>query len=144
MEDYLQATMDGLGIVEGDYSVLHIRTHDDKTFPQVPLSQDFLMSLYDAVKLNIDPGKRYLLITAHKGVKDFFIRYSNIFMRLGTKSCHLGQEVAPTDDAVRDTLLDFFLISRARDVVGITPYGISGFSGECAKVFNVPFKQVKM
>ena len=144
METYIQAKMDGLGIISGEYSVIHVRTRDEMTFPPTALPGAFLASLYDAVKTNIDPGRRYFLITSHKGVKDFFIRFTNVCMLVATKMCHLGQELAPSEEAMRDTVLDFFLLSRAREIIGFSPYGISGFSSECAKIFNVPFKKVAL
>ena len=139
MELHIQTTMAELGIVSGEYSVLHIRTRDEYTFPPKPLPASFLNVVKDSIT---DPSKKYLLITSHKGVKDALICFPNIYTKLGSKMCHVGQEVSPSDEAVRDTMTDFFLLSRAKDIVGISPYGISGFSNECAKIYNVPYKSI--
>ena len=63
-------------------------------------------------------------------------------MLIGTNMCHLGQDISPSEEAIRDTMLDFFLLSRASEIIGISPYGVSGFSNECAKLFDIPFNRL--
>jgi hypothetical protein len=75
-------------------------------------------------------------VKAHfKGRSQFYTRNGQI--------CHLGADTNQQDDATRDTMLDFFLMSRAKDIIGITPYGVCGFSQECAKLYNIPHMYLK-
>jgi hypothetical protein len=46
---------------------------------------------------------------------------------------------------MRETLVDFHVMSKAKSIVSITVYcHISGFAKECAEIYNIPFRGVKL
>ena len=142
MESYILSTLVELGLKPKGYSVLHVRCLDSDCFPPIPLTDEYFKTLDGLIDGAIDPTKTYLLLSSHNGVKDHYMGRKN-FVSRQAKICHLGLDDKQTEDATRDTMLDFYLISMANDVVGITPYGVCGFSQECAKVYSIPHKYVK-
>jgi hypothetical protein len=44
-----------------------------------------------------------------------------------------------TDEQLKDTLLDFFLMSRASEILAFTTYSHTGFSEECSRLFSIPY-----
>ena len=140
MEKYIESVLNDLGLKAKGYSVLHIRCSDDLSFPPKPLTDSYFTRLDQLVKDSVEPDKKYIVISNHNEVKE---HYKNMYYTREAPSCHLGLDESPSDDAVRDTLLDYYLVSMANDVIGITPYGICGFSQECAKLYNIPHKYVK-
>ena len=139
MTQYIDSVLDGLCLKAKEYSVIHVRCFDHDSFPPKPLTDSYFNTLDQLIKGSVEPGK-YLLISNHNDIKE---HYKNTYYTRESKICHLGLDEAPPDDAVRDTMLDYYLISKAKNVIGITPYGICGFSQECAKLYNIPHKYVK-
>ena len=142
MESYILSTLVELGLKPKGYSVLHVRCLDGDCFPPIPLTDEYFKTLDGLIDGAIDPTKTYLVLSSHNGVKDHYMGRKN-FVSRQAKICHLGLDDKQDEDATRDTMLDFYLISMANDVVGITPYGVCGFSQECAKVYSIPHKYVK-
>jgi hypothetical protein len=156
MQTYIKATLDSFGLEPKGYSVLHIRWKDEDAFgvthkgigKTIPLSEGQLSKMNGLVSANLDPTKKYILITTHNDIKRFYLSdgnsRENLKIQLG-EICHVGQDPNQTDEQVRDTMLDFFLISLAADVLAFSPYNHgTGFSQECAKLYNVPHKLIKI
>jgi hypothetical protein len=156
MQIYIKTTLDSFGLKPKEYSVLHIRWRDEDAFGVThkgvgktkPLSEEQLSKMNDLVCANLDAAKHYILMTTHNDIKRFYLSdensKGNLKIQLG-EICHVGQDPDQTDEQVRDTMLDFFLISLAADVLAFSPYNHgTGFSQECAKLYNVPHKLIKI
>jgi len=137
---YIESVLNDLDLKAKEYSVLHVRCSDEDSFPPKPLTESYFARLDQLVSESVEPGKKYLVLSNHNEVKE---HYKNRYYTRESNICHLGLAESPSDDAVRDTMLDYYLVSMANDVIGITPYGICGFSQECAKLYNIPHKYVK-
>jgi hypothetical protein len=96
-----------------------------------------MTDLVVAVRAKVDADKTYVLISTNTAVKEA-LTGANI-RSLPTAVCHIGQNQSPTDEELRDTLLDFFLMSRASEIAGFSTYKRTGFSLECATIYNVPY-----
>jgi hypothetical protein len=129
--------------VTGAYSVLHVRLDDAICFPhavgssQATLNDQLMTDLVASVRSKVDADKTYILISNNQAVKDA-LTGANI-RSLPTAICHIGQNQTPTDEQLRDTLLDFFLMSRASEIAGFSTYKRTGFSLECATLYNIPY-----
>ena len=142
MSVYIKSTLAYLNLKPKEFSVLHVRCLDGDSFPPKPLSASYFKTLDELVEKNCDPSKKYLVLSNHNGVKEHYKDRENFYMR-PSKICHLGLDADQDEDATRDTMLDFFLLACASDCVGITPYGICGFSQEGCKLYNIPHTYVK-
>ena len=142
LETYIASCLTQLGVT-GAYSVLHVRMDDAICFPhavassQATLNEQLMTDLVASVRAKVDADKTYVLISNSQAVKDA-LTGANIHS-LPTAVCHIGQNQTPTDEQLRDTLLDFFLMSRASEIAGFSTYKRTGFSLECATLYNVPY-----
>lgn len=142
MASYIHSVLKELNLKPKSYSVLHVRCLDGDSFPEKPLSDSYFKTLDGLVNTAIDPKKTYLVLSSHNGVKKHY-KGRKRFVSRKSKICHLGLDAEQPEDATKDTMLDYFLISMSNDVIGITPYGVCGFSQECAKVYGIPHKYIK-
>jgi hypothetical protein len=142
LETYIADSLTRLG-VSGAYSVLHVRLDDAVCFPhavgssQATLNDQLMTDLVASVRSKVDADKTYVLISTNTAVKDA-LTGGNIHS-IPTAVCHIGQNQSPTDEQLRDTLLDFFLMSRASEILGFSTYKRTGFSLECSTIYNVPY-----
>jgi hypothetical protein len=142
LETYIADSLTRLG-VSGAYSVLHVRLDDAVCFPhavgssQATLNDQLMADLVASVRSKVDANKTYILISTNTVVKDA-LTGGNIHS-IPTAVCHIGQNQSPTDEQLRDTLLDFFLMSRASEILGFSTYKRTGFSLECSTIYNVPY-----
>jgi hypothetical protein len=142
LETYIASSLAQLG-VSGAYSVLHVRMDDAVCFPhavgssQATLNDQLMQDLEAAVRSKVDANKTYILISTNTAVKDA-LTGGNI-RSIPTAVCHIGQNQSPTDEQLRDTLLDFFLMSRAAEIAGFSTYQRTGFSLECSTIYNIPY-----
>ena len=142
LETYIAESLVRLGVT-GAYSVLHVRMDDAVCFPhavgssQATLNEQLITDLVATVRSKVDADKTYILISTNTVVKEA-LTGGNIHS-IPTAVCHIGQNQTPTDEELRDTMLDFFLMSRASDITGFSTYQRTGFSLECSTVYNVPY-----
>lgn len=142
LETYSASCLTQLNVT-GAYSVLHVRLDDAICFPhavgssQATLNDQLMTDLVATVRSKVDADKTYILISNNQAVKDA-LTGANI-RSLPTAICHIGQNQTPTDEQLRDTLLDFFLMSRASEIAGFSTYKRTGFSLECATLYNIPY-----
>jgi hypothetical protein len=142
LETYITTSLAQLG-VSGAYSILHVRMDDAVCFPhavgssQATLNDQLMQDLEAAVRSKVDANKTYILISTNTAVKDA-LTGGNI-RSIPTAVCHIGQNQSPTDEQLRDTLLDFFLMSRAAEIAGFSTYQRTGFSLECSTIYNIPY-----
>jgi hypothetical protein len=142
LETYISSCLTQLNVT-GAYTVLHVRLDDAICFPhavgssQATLNEQLMTDLVAAVRAKVDADKTYILVSNSTAVKDA-LTGGNIHS-LPTAICHIGQNQTPTDEQLRDTLLDFFLMSRASEITGFSTYQRTGFSLECATLYNIPY-----
>ena len=150
MGAYILSVMKDLNLTPKEYSVLHVRCLDAESsfsFDTVkPLTAAYFKTLDDLVKGTIDiegvAKKKYLVLSSSNEVKEYYKAKNGFVSRQG-QICHLGLDDKQGTDATRDTMLDFYLMTMANDIIGITPYGVCGFSQECAKLYNIPHTYLK-
>jgi len=140
MDAYVTDTLVEMGVT-GPYTVLHIRMADDKCFPPVPIDQAILDALVSAVDAKLTDGQ-YVLISNSDQVKDAFA--GRTLHSKKTAICHIGQNDKQTLQQTKDTLLDYFLMSRAKEIHAFSTYHRTGFSLECSKVFLIPYTFTKI
>jgi hypothetical protein len=142
METYITDSLTRLGVT-GPYTTIHVRLDDAVCFPhavgssQATLNTTLMEDLVAAVQSKIDQSKTYVLVSSSTSVKDA-LTGGNI-LSLPTAICHIGQNQEPTDEQLKDTLLDFYLMSRSVEILAFTTYERTGFSLECANIYGIPY-----
>jgi hypothetical protein len=147
METYITDSLTRLGVT-GSYTTIHVRLEDAVCFPhavgtsQATLNTTLMEDLVAAVRSKVEEGKTYVLVSSNTKVKDA-LTGGNI-LSLPTAICHIGQNQEPTDEQVRDTLLDFFLMSRSEQILAFSTYERTGFSLECANIYGIPYTMTQV
>lgn len=141
LKQYIDNTLSEIGLKEKEYSVIHVRC-GDKFINSNNLSQ---MSNYNKIlniiHRHINNDKQYIILSDSVELKKIFQNRSNIHVYL-KKITHMGENFVKTDETVKNTLLDFFIMSKAKDILSISNYSWgSGFSEMCALTYNVPLQK---
>jgi hypothetical protein len=130
-EAFLVRRMSELGLEPKNYDVVHVRTGDRALVEGV--TTDATTSIWSQVAKHV-PTQNYLLsdssqlLRQHQGAGG---------KTTSTFPSHLGFPQTP--EAIRDTLLDVFLLARARRIYQFSCYDWgSGFSGQIALLYEVP------
>ena len=134
-----------LGILNGKYAVLHIRLRDEIDVDRVP-SYYFYDELRASLDLHIAPvfGSKVVLISNNEHVRR---RLSSDYRwpSVSSRPIHLGKSATKNEErAVRDTIIDFRVMSNASRIYSYSEYGWpSGFSMQCANIFRIPFVDLR-
>jgi hypothetical protein len=109
------------------------------------INPQVLKKIAATLSTNMKSGTKYLVLSDNNQIK---ILLKNIFPQLViqmTHIAHLGESVDPSDQAIMETLLDFYLMSNAFQIIGFSPYNWgSGFSQWCSILYNIPFVQIQV
>jgi hypothetical protein len=147
----IKKTLHDLQLQIKGYNVIHIRSGDAflKNEKNSGFSSTYIQKLishiYNDVKHiseNNHGGIRnqYLLIADNNNIKNLLKEKFPDFKLLVNPITHFGEGVILEGERVKNTLIDFYLLSFANYIISYSSYEHgSGFSYWCAKTFNVPY-----
>jgi hypothetical protein len=143
MQNDLEQEIASLGLKKGEFSVIHIRAGDDLLLNRPDCPQDKINKLFDQLRETLAPllnkDHKYLILSDSTGLKKEFIPYTNCVFQQ-KKITHLGQQPTLDEDAVRNTMMDFYLMSQSSHIYSYSVYiHGSGFSKWCAVLYNIPY-----
>ncbi len=143
MKKYVEETLNDLGLREKEYGIIHVRCGDK--FLNSDCNNGELENKYhrvlSVINTNTNPDKKYILISDSVELKKKLKDLPNIFVYL-KKITHLGEAAPKTDETVKNTLLDFFIMSKANSILSISKYAWgSGFSEWCAVTYKIPLQK---
>jgi hypothetical protein len=131
------------GLIFKCYSVFHIRSGDNY------LNKDnkiFYQKYFERLKREIKnylyscTSQNYLVIADNNEIKILLKQefpQLKIILKVIT---HFGEGVGLEEEKVKNTLIDFYLMSFANKIISFSSYKHgSGFSFWCAKTFDVPY-----
>lgn len=122
------------------YDIIHIRCGDEylsnKIINTDSVNIEFILSELD--KLN--PNKKYLLISDNNFIKTFIKKKYNFINILYHDIVHTGENSEIIFKKLENTMLDFYLISKSKNVMSYSVYQHgSGFSKWCAFTYDIPY-----
>lgn len=148
MNNYVLNIMSKYGLISKKYNVIHIRSGDKFLFGN---SNSFDLNYLDKLnniindkiknwKMDQGKGKKILLIADNNSIKDYVLsQYSNI-ISYNLSIGHFGEGQVQDSEKIKNTLLDFYLLSMSAFIVSITAYSHgSGFSKWCAFTYGIPY-----
>ena len=53
---------------------------------------------------------------------------------------HIARENNQSNNSIKNTLTDFFIMSNSNKIYAMSPYGGTGFSEYCSKIFMIPYE----
>ena len=129
-----------LDLKQYSYEVIHIRCGDeylsDKIINSHQININFILS-----ELNeLNPNKKYLLISDNNNIKSFIKKKYNFINILYNDIVHTGEKNEINLKQLENTILDFYLISKSKNVMSYSVYQHgSGFSKWCAFTYDIPY-----
>jgi hypothetical protein len=139
----VQKSLHQVGLHFKNYIVFHIRSGDDY------LNKDnkiFYQKYLDKIKIEIEiymainGSNNYLVIADNNEIKILLNKEFPQLKIILKEITHFGEGVALEEDKVKNTLIDFYLLSFANKIISFSAYKHgSGFSFWCAKTFDVPY-----
>jgi rhodanese-related sulfurtransferase len=135
-----------LNINDNNYTIIHIRTgdhylvkHKDNNSNIENIAVFIIQTLHIN---NIDiTNNNIIFISDNNKLENIFANYSLKTPNL--KKGHTGYNNNTLED-ITDTLLDFFLMTTAKEIIQFSPYGWgSGFSSIIHDLYKVPIRKVQ-
>ena len=118
------------------YNILHFRL-GDSLLVRNETSNDFQTFIG---KMNEHKEEKDILMSDSEQFKQYVKLTNNNIKLLNTKTAHLGYE--QHSDNIRDTLLEFFIITKAQKIKTFSVYGhLSGFVNIVNQVYDVPIER---
>lgn len=139
----VQQTLHQVGLNFKNYIVFHIRSGDAylKTDNKI-----FYQKYLDKIKIEVElymainGYNNYLVIADNNDIKLFLKKEFPQIKIILKEITHFGEGVVLEEDKVKNTLIDFYLLSFANKIVSFSAYKHgSGFSFWCAKTFDIPY-----
>ena len=144
MQYDVEEELSSLGLKKGGFSVIHIRAGDTYLFNSPEVTRNTTKNLFNQLRKTLAPlinqPRKYLILSDSIGLKNAFILYPNCVFQQ-KKITHLGEQRTLDDDAVRNTMMDFYLMSHSTHIYSYSVYiHGSGFSKWCAFLYNIPYE----
>ena len=141
MQLTINQTLDDLNITSKQYIVIHIRSGDSYLKEENDtFTNGYIRDLITNIKKDINSENNYLLIADSNDVKKIIQKYFPNFKTLMNPITHFGEGVILEEEKVKNTLIDFYLLSQSKSIFSYSAYQHgSGFSYWCAKTFNIPY-----
>ena len=139
----IEARLLQLGLKKNEFGIIHIRCGDEYLFDKKNQLNKFkIQKINSIINKNINPNKKYLVLSDNNKIK-FTLQALNpkLIIQLN-KIAHLGEE-NQSSDSVKDTLIDFFIMSQSNYILSFSPYAWgSGFSQWCSIMYSIPYNKV--
>jgi len=125
-----------------NYCAVHVRMGDHAigaACPSVPVVDAWFRDV-----VMPEWGSRVLVFSDNSAIKEYLaMRFGVMF--IPNTPVHLGQcgSITAPRDGVRDAVIDFFVLARARKIYqySVYPWG-SGFSDMCARIYGIPLVKI--
>lgn len=140
MELLINVKLKMLNLKPYSYEVIHIRCGDEHISSKNINynSVNFEILLNDFEKLN--PNRKYLLISDNNLIKTIMKEKFDFINILYHDIIHTGENHEILVKQLENTILDFYLISRSKNVMSYSVYKHgSGFSKWCAFTYDIPY-----
>lgn len=145
LTEYINTKKMEYNLVNGKYTVIHIRMGDTYSVEKGELTGQAMrkiMFIESSLRMHM-PNKEESIVISDT------LEVEHIFKSLGYKSmclnkAHLGHHNI-NRDGVRDTLIEFFIMTTANRIIQFSEYGWgSGFSDTVSKIYNIPIGHISL
>jgi hypothetical protein len=123
------------------YIVIHIRSGDNALIYKEDINLEYLRNIVLEIYKIYKPNYEYLLLSDSVKLKEKIIAiFPNIRATLN-EIAHSGEGVELTEETVRNTMMDFYLMAYSGRIYSYSCYDHgTGFSKWCAETFKIPYK----
>ena len=145
IQQYINSTLNQFEFTKHNYSVIHIRTGDtylnqDKSEIYNNYISKLVYEISKTILKNEAFCRNYILISDNLNVKYLITKKYPFLKSVFKEITHLGEGVVQEDEKIKNTLLDFYLLSLSNSIFSFSCYEHgSGFSQWCAETYNIPY-----
>jgi len=145
MQTAIKERLNHLELIQKRFAVIHIRSGDKYLLNNGNINSFVLKKIVGILSKNMKEGTKYLILSDNNQIKLLLKKiFPQVVIQL-TKIAHLGESVNPDDDAIMETMLDFYLMSNAFQIISFSPYNWgSGFSQWCSVLYKIPYVQIQV
>jgi hypothetical protein len=124
-----------------EFSVIHIRSGDKYLNQNNSIfKKNYINQLISSIKNVMSVEKKFLLISDNNQIKKIIIDLFPSVKTFYSNITHFGEGVVLEDEKVKNTLIDFYLLSFSKEIFSFSSYKHgSGFSYWCAQTYNIPY-----
>jgi hypothetical protein len=104
--------------------------------------KEYINKLLSQIESIINREKNYIIISDNNEIKNFVLeKFSDVNIKtLFTEITHFGEGVVLEEESVKNTMIDFYLLSLSAAIYSYSSYKHgSGFSYWCAQTYNIPY-----
>jgi len=130
-----------LGLYEKTYTCIHIRL-GDSYINDSSYNEDNNKKIKKIQKIlgPLNKETQYLLISDNNSIKPIISNLQPNVRGFEHDISHTGEGSILTDTNMKNTMIDFYLLSQATTILSLTIYKHgSGFSKWCAEIYNIPY-----
>jgi hypothetical protein len=145
MQSAIKERLIRLELIPKRFAVIHIRSGDKYLLNNESLNSFVVKKIFGILSKNMKEGTKYLILSDNNQIKLLLKKFFPQIVIHLTKITHLGESENPKDDAIMETLLDFYLMSNAFQIISFSPYNWgSGFSQWCSVLYKIPYTQIQV
>ena len=140
LKESIEESLENLNLIKNNFSVLHIRSGDRFIINDEELDDEIINTINDLISKTINTNDKYLLLSDNNKLKKYILNnYSNFIVSI-KEILHTGL-CEDNNENLKNTLVDFFLMSHSSKIISYSPYHHrSGFSEYCSIIFNIPYE----
>jgi len=152
MVGYVDDLLKKFNMVHKKFIVFHIRSGDkylneltskfDKEYIEIIVREIKNIIEMNKISIGNDLGRKFdiFLIADNFYIKDVLKNKFPILNMTFEEITHLGEGTKLEKEKVKNTMIDFYLMSHASSIYSFTTYlHGSGFSHWCSKLYNIPY-----
>jgi len=146
IENSIEKILDSFKLNPLEYEIIHIRTGDKYLLNwNVNMSNQEITTYKRFILQHTFLTKKYIIISDNHHLKkslglgnNFYIHIHNCEIR------HTGENAKATDESLKNTVIDFFLMSYSSKITSISlkSRGGTGYSRACSMIFNKPYESL--
>lgn len=140
MKTDIEQEMLSLNLVSKQFSVIHIRCGDEFLFKTGVLNNYWIKNVFSVLTPILqDTTTNYLILGDNNELKLLFKERRNCVVQIKPIT-HLGEQPELKDENVKNTMMDFYLMSHSKEIYAISKYRHgTGFSKWCSVLNNIPY-----
>lgn len=122
-----------------DYDVIHLRLGDIYLY-----NNNFDEATFNFVNEKIkiilsNKSRKYILFTDSISIGNKLKEQNKDLYYLASKKIHMGDLINNSENSIRDTLVDFFIMSKSNCIYSYAFNGISGFSKIISLIYDIKY-----
>ena len=125
------------------FEIIHIRTGYKYLLNNKVLTEEDETKYKEFLLKNTQNSINYIIISDNINLKNTLKKYNNYFI-LDCEIGHCGENIIHSDETLKNTVVDFFLMSKSKKITSISlkSRGGTGFSRLAAELFNIPYNSL--